>query len=204
MPDELAGVGQADVGGERPGQAEVADLRLPVGGQQDVGGLQVAVDDPEAVGLGDGPRHRLDQPGGLGGGPRGPVGGVGEAAAGQVFQLEEGDPGHLADAIDLDDVGVPEPGDRLGLGAEPRGGRRAAVPGRERLEGARAIQGDVAGEVDDPHPAAAEFAEHLVPARPEGLPQAGAEPGRRRSHPRPGPGTISDGRWHFRVSRPSL
>ena len=31
--DELAGLGQADVGGERPGQAEVADLRLPVGGQ---------------------------------------------------------------------------------------------------------------------------------------------------------------------------
>ena len=157
------------------------------------------MDDPQAVGLGDGPRHRLDQPGGLGGGPRGPVGGVGEAAAGQVFQLEEGDPSHVADAIDLDDVGVAELGDRLGLGAEPRGGRRAAGPGRERLERTRAIQGDVAGEVDGPHPAAAEFAEHLVPARPQDFPQVGAEPGRRRSQPRTGPEATTGGRRHSQV-----
>ena len=35
------------------GQAEVGDLRRPVVGQEDVGRLEVAVDDPQPMSLGD-------------------------------------------------------------------------------------------------------------------------------------------------------
>ncbi len=48
------------VGSERLGQAEVAYLRLPVGIEQDVGRLEIPMDDPKPVGFGDGASHGLD------------------------------------------------------------------------------------------------------------------------------------------------
>ena len=39
------------------GQAEVGDVRLAVGVEQDVGRLEVAVQDAALVGVVDGPRH---------------------------------------------------------------------------------------------------------------------------------------------------
>jgi hypothetical protein len=63
---DRAGPRQADVV-EALGQAEVSHLRLAVGGEQDVGRLQVAVDHALVVGGLDGPGQRLDQ---RGGGPR--------------------------------------------------------------------------------------------------------------------------------------
>src|SRR5262249_27160830 len=49
-------------GFERLGQAEVHDLGGPVVRQQDVRRLEVAVDDPQAVGLADGAGQDRDQP----------------------------------------------------------------------------------------------------------------------------------------------
>ena len=51
-------------------------------------------------------------------------------------------------------------GGRLGLGPEPVDGRRPAVgPGEQHLEGDEPVQAGLAGPVDDPHPAAAQFAQ---------------------------------------------
>ena len=44
------------------GQAEIGHVRLPVAVQQDVRGLQVAVDDALLVQVLDGPGHRGDDP----------------------------------------------------------------------------------------------------------------------------------------------
>ena len=55
-PGDEAGLGEAGVG-LGPGDAEVGELRLPVGGQQDVGRLDVAVGDAGAVGRGRGRRR---------------------------------------------------------------------------------------------------------------------------------------------------
>lgn len=54
--------------------------------------------------------------------------------------------------------------------------------------------GDVAGEVDDPHPAVAEFAEHLTPALPQAFSQTEADSDRRRAS------WIRDCPWEVRRS----
>ena len=65
----------------------------------------------------------------------------------------------LADVEDLDDVGVLELGDGLGLGQEAGGGLAAGVPaGQDHLQGDGAVESDLAGPVDDPHAAAAQLA----------------------------------------------
>ena len=64
---------------------------------------------------------------------------------------------------DLDDVGVLEPGDRLGLGEEAGGGLgRGVGAGQDHLQGAGAVEPDLAGLVDDAHAAAAQLAQDLV------------------------------------------
>ena len=69
----------------------------------------------------------------------------------------------LADVVDLDDVGVLEPGDGLGLGQEADGGLGAGVrAGQDHLQGDGAVEPDLAGLVDDPHAAAAQLALDLV------------------------------------------
>ena len=114
------------------GQAEVGDLGAAVGGQQDVGRLEVAVDDPLQVGGVDGAGEDADGPRGLRDVLRPAVDLVGEAAAVDEFQGEVREAAGLADVVDLDDVGVLEAGDGLGLLVEPRQGargRRGRRPG---------------------------------------------------------------------------
>ena len=80
-----------------------------------------------------------------------------------VLQLEEGQAVGLADVVDLDDVGVLELGDGLGLGQEAGGGDGVGVgAGQDHLQGAGAVQADLPGLVDDPHAAAAQLALDLV------------------------------------------
>ncbi len=71
----------------------------------------------------------------------------------------------LADLVDGDDVRVVEPGDGLGLVAEPAdlvvGGQRG---GPDHLQGDGAVQADLSGLVDDAHAAAAELGLDLVVA----------------------------------------
>ena len=69
----------------------------------------------------------------------------------------------VANVIDLGDVGVPQPGDRLGLGLEAYGRLFAGVvAGQNHLQGAETIQADLTGQIDHSHAAAAEFVQNLV------------------------------------------
>ncbi len=117
------------------GQAEVRDLGRALLGQDDVGRLDVAVDDPALVGVVEGPGQLLDE-------PRGLARRLGiarelllEAAARGVFQHQVALPLELADLVDLHEVGVLEPGRGLGLVAEAGGDLGIGVdPGADHLE----------------------------------------------------------------------
>jgi hypothetical protein len=69
----------------------------------------------------------------------------------------------LVDMVDLDDVGVVELGDGLGLGQEAGGGFAAGVGAcQDHLEGDGAVEPDLAGLVDHAHAAAPQLVHDLV------------------------------------------
>ena len=77
------------------------------------------MDDAALVGGVHGPGQRLDQRGRLArAAAASPSSLLGQAAAVHELQREEGLAVVLADLVDLDDVGVLQAGDGLGLGAE--------------------------------------------------------------------------------------
>ena len=123
--EDRVGPGDRLSGVEHLGQTEVGHLGQQTRVEQDVGRLQVAMNDPLAVRLGDRARQRLDELRRGGSGPGGAVESLVEAAAGQVLELEVGEAADRADVVDLHDARVAEPGDRLGLAPEPRRGGRA-------------------------------------------------------------------------------
>ena len=125
VPDEQAAEGLVGRAGQDLGHPEVAELELPIGGHQHVGWLEVAMHDPLPVGIMDRPGQRQEP-------CRRPVGGLGlavelrvEVPAVDVLQREvrhrraAGGAAPFAEIEDLDDIGVLEPGDGLGLGEEP-------------------------------------------------------------------------------------
>ena len=104
---------------------------------------------------------------------------VAEAAALEQLERDEGQAVGFADLVDLDDVGMSQPRDRLGLDAEARqvvGPRLDAAA--DHLEGDQAVQAGVAGLVDDAHAPFAQPLEDLVagdgrPVRGHRLPTPG-------------------------------
>ena len=87
---------------------------------------------------------------------------LGEAAAVDEFEGEVGEATGLADVVDLDDIGVLEAGDGLGLPVEAGQGLGAGVgAGQDHLERDQTTQVDLAGLVNDPHAAAAQLLEDL-------------------------------------------
>ena len=120
------------------GQAEVGDLGTTVGGQEDVGRLEVAVDDPLHMGGVDGAGEDADGPRGLSDVLRPAIDVGGETASVDEFEGEVREAADLADVVDLDDVGVLEAGEGLGLLVEPRKGDGAGVgPARTILSATR-------------------------------------------------------------------
>ena len=118
------------------GQAEVHQHRSPSWGDHDVGRLQVAVDHPLGVGLGQGQRQRFHQVDD-GGDPGGAVP-IGLCGQGPAFEVGHGQVGDAVDptgVVDGTDVGVAQQCSRPGLaagsglqGPADSSGRRGAGP----------------------------------------------------------------------------
>ena len=76
----------------------------------------------------------------------------------EQLQRDERQAVDLADLVDLDDVGMAEPGD--GLGLDPEAGEvvgAGLAAAADHLEGDQAVQARLPGLVDDPHAAFAEL-----------------------------------------------
>jgi len=87
----------------------------------------------------------------------------------------------LADLVDLNDVGVLQAGDGLGLGAEAGQVRRAGMAARQdHLQRDDAIQLEVPRLVDDTHAALAELAQDLVAGHLARRATAARDAGRRQ------------------------
>ena len=70
---------------------------------------------------------------------------------------------YLADFINLDDVGVLQAGDHLGLAAEAAALLLGGIGvGEEHLQRHHPIEADLPGQVDHPHAAPAQLADDLV------------------------------------------
>ena len=166
-PDRGAGPGEAGLAIQPPGQPEVADLGRAVGGEEDVGRLQVAMHDPAPVGRLDGFGQGRQQRGGL-------AGRLGHARQflGQVAPLDKlhGEVGQavlVAHVVDLDDIGMPQTGPHSCFPQEafsrlPTGMRT----GQQHLEGDRAVEAHVPGPVDDAHAAAAHHLQDFITRDP--------------------------------------
>jgi hypothetical protein len=145
------------------GQSEVADSGCAVGFQEDVGRLQVAMNDSALVGRLDRPSEGGQQSGRLACrlGRAGQL--LGQGAAFNELHGEVWSSVRVADVMELHDVGVLQSGHGLGLALKPRpllwAGESA---GEGHLESDEAIEGQVAGLVDDAHAAAADFLQDLV------------------------------------------
>ena len=140
-------------------------MGLHLGVHQDIGRLQIAVEDAPLVGVMDGACRHRHQPG--------RAARVGSVAFEPLVQTLPGDQLHAeivlifipADLEDRHDVGVVEPGDRLGLVLKPAVIIVAGKLGRlDHLQGDRAVEADLTGLVNDPHAALAQHALQLVVA----------------------------------------
>ena len=144
------------------GQAEVGDLGDAVAVEQDVGRLEVAMHDAGLVRRVHGRGERGHQLGRRAARLGRPLEAVGEAPPFEHLERDEGAAVGLADIVDLDDVGMAEPGDGLGLDQEPLamlGAGRACRRGSS--SGDDPVQLAVPGLVDDPHAAAAQLGQEL-------------------------------------------
>ena len=141
--------------------AEVGDHRpaaVPL--EEDVLGLHVAVHHALPVGVGERPRHLAHDLGHLPGGkaPE-PTDLVAERLARDVSHHEEHEAVGLLDRVDRNDVGVGEPGRGAGLAQEARAAvRHGGQRRREELDGHEPVEGEVARQEHDAHPAATEHA----------------------------------------------
>jgi hypothetical protein len=165
--DDLPGGGERRPGVvEEAGDAEVADLEGAVGVQQEVGGLDVAVDDALRVRRGE-PRGRLGgQIGHPAGGQRARRGQhPGEAVALDQLHHQVQPVVVLAEVEHADQVRVVETPGGLGLQAEPGGRRGVGVLGEQQLDGHRSGERLVVRPPDLSHSTAPDLNIQPVAAR---------------------------------------
>ena len=179
---------------ESLGQAEVGDLGDAVRGHEDVGRLQVAVEDAVLVGEVHRPRQAGAEQRGLARRQGLAAQLAVERSAVDEFEREERQPILFADVVDLDDVRMLEGGDRLGLDVEAGQLMGAGMGARQdHLEGHEPVEPALACLVHDAHAAPAELAED--PVAGDGRPISGGagfvifrEPGASLSRAGPGSG----------------
>jgi hypothetical protein len=159
-----AGRGGGRGGGDlRQTEIEHLDLFVP-SAQQDVSGLEVAMEDAPLVGGVDGGGDRGEDRQRPVEGQRAFAAELGEGRSLQQLHHEVGSPRPGIDPGigDVDDVGVPEPSERLGLPLEAA--HREGIESRSRLqqlEREDLLQPEMSGAVDD---AGRPFAEAVVQA----------------------------------------
>ena len=154
-------------------QAEVEDLHLPVAGEEEVVGLEVAMHDAAGVRGGESRRHLRGDLEGLARRQR-----PGDQALAQGLALEElhrgeGDFAVLAEIEDRQDVRMRQRRDCLGLALET--GQRVGVGGemrRQDLDRHLAVELGVGGAKDLAHAALSELGDDAVVG--EGLSDHGA------------------------------
>ena len=148
---------------QRPGEAEVEDLHPPVGGEDHVRGLEVTVDQPLPVGFGEGIADLGTDPDDGRRGHRPETHPLGQGLAPDVLHDDEGGVCRLEDVVDGGDARVVERRDGAGLVEEATAALGDLRPGRgQALERDPAPQPLVLGEVDIPHAARAQLAQHPV------------------------------------------
>ena len=161
--------------GDGRGYTEVGHLHLAVAGDENVAGLDITVDEAVAVGEPEGG-------GDIGRYVGGPVGmeravgadDLGQAPTLDVLHDDEVGALLLAPVVDADDVRVVQVGGRLGLPSESL--HEAGIVGElveEDLDGHRAIQEEVARQVDVGHAASGDLPVKFVPAVENGRPLCG-------------------------------
>ena len=118
------------------GEPEIGDVRLACFIEQDVRGFQVAMQDAAQVCVVDRPGDFLHQPGDRARILPEPRHVPLEIATSDQLQADERKPAVLAHLVDRHDMGMVEPGDRLGLDAEPldRVSTRPESGGPDRLQ----------------------------------------------------------------------
>jgi hypothetical protein len=156
--EDGAGPGKVriDAVGDELGEPEVEDLCMTRGRDHDVAALQVPVDDPLGVSLGEpfgdlpAEPHRLSQ-------AEAPVADSPTEGL-PLHQLHDDPVAVLAfeDLVDVDDGWVVEPGRHPGFAAKARGCDRIGQPGQQVLDRQRTLERLVEGTVHDPHAAGAQ------------------------------------------------
>ena len=155
-----------DLGGgvHRPGDAEVGDLHLAVGADEDVGRLDVAVGEAGLVGEAECGRDLARDLGRLLGGELA-VGAqdLGERPALHVLHGDEVGAGVLAPVVDVDDVGMAQVGGRLRLAPKALDEVRVdGELGEQHLDRHLAVEQQVAREEHVGHAAAPDALVDLV------------------------------------------
>ena len=143
--------------GQGAGQAEVGHGDAPLVVKNEIGRLDVAVNQTAPVGVVEGARHVGPHRRGLGRGQEiSTVEESAEAAALQKFHDQIGGAVVVAPVVDLQDIGMPEGGSQAGLGLEAASERFiGSQPGMKDLDGDPPAQIDIFGHVDvrrRPHP----------------------------------------------------
>ncbi len=146
-----------------PRQPEIGDVGAALAIEEDVRGLQVAVEDAALMGVVDGPTHGGDDLGGASRVGLQPGNVAGEAAAIDDLHAVIWAAVVLADLEDRDDPGMVEVGGGLGLAAEPAEVLLRGEPAvGDHLQSEDAVEAHLPGREDDAHPAPAELAHQLI------------------------------------------
>ena len=148
------------------GEAEVENLDLAVFGDEEVLGLEVAVDDAFFVGGGQAVGDLGSDLKDLADGHRAAVHGFAQRAADEQLGDEIGRAGISSEAVDGEDVGVVKAAGGLRLLLKtPQTVRVARDVWRQNLDRDFAIEGGLAGAVDLTHASGAKWAEDFIASK---------------------------------------